>query len=118
MGIVYFVAIALQIIILICFFILCSNVSKIKKSLFVAHKSEPVIRLLLACNKKEAAADLLMKTIANDEVFIVAFDHADKAYRERCQKSLEERYKVYLDALDIKLDYAVVNELISKSKVD
>ena len=88
----------LEIVILVCFFSLCSNVSKIKKQIVQNDDFESKFRFLMKIGEKERAHEILINRIlANNAIFStdVAWDADDKA------KQCFEVYSEELAALGI-----------------
>lgn len=70
MEVVFFISTIIQIVILVCFFMLCSNVSKIKKTLTQQYDFESRFNFLIKIGEKEKAKDLLLeRIITNDNIF-------------------------------------------------
>ena len=59
----------LQIVILICFFILCSNVSKIKKQIVQDTDFESKFKFLMKIGEKDKAREILIDRILANGVF-------------------------------------------------
>ena len=88
----------IEIIILICFFVLCSNVSKIKKTIEQKHDFSAKFDFLINIGEKEKARDLLIKRILNNNgIFSSEVIWSSKEKTEMCFKT----YKDELEAVGI-----------------
>lgn len=75
MEIALIIGAILEIIILICFFILCSNVSKIRKHLIQNDDFEAKFKFLVKMNEKEKAKEILIdRILSNDDIFNIGIN--------------------------------------------
>lgn len=99
----------LELVILVCFFFLCINVSTIKKS--VAPPWRGVFNLYYATGQIEKAKEVLMKAIMNEKEFEKAF-LVNTADKYPMQKLLEGKYKKQLDLVGLTINFEEVNKLM------
>ena len=107
------ISVILSIIILICFFVLCVNVSAIKKSVNVPQPWQASFNLYCGTGQNEKASDVLMKAIMHDSDCARGF-YLNVHDRLDVQKKIEARYGEYLKMVDLTIDFNKVNESISK----
>ena len=70
MEAVFIISTIIQIILIVCFFILCLDVSKIRKRLTRQYDFESRFNFLISIGEKEKAKDLLLeRIITNDNIF-------------------------------------------------
>lgn len=96
----------LQVIILICFFTLCSNVNKIRKR-FEPASSLETFSFILAMEDKEAAKQILIRIILEDTNVINAI-HQDQA---SLNASLG-KYRKAMNQLNIQIDTTLAVETL------
>ena len=88
----------LEIAILICFFVLCSNVSKIKKHL-IQDDFDAKFKFLMLIGEKEKAREILINRIlSNSSIFINETNQSDEGKAKECFNAYGEK----LQALGIK----------------
>lgn len=86
------IAAILEIIILVCFFYLCYNVSRIKKHLVQTNDFETKFKFLMKIGEKERAHEILItRILANNDIF--SEDVADADYKAKLC------FKVYAEEL-------------------
>lgn len=103
----------INIVILICFFGLCSNVSSIKKSISHSNSWNEEFVFYYSVGQIEDAKKILLKAITKDEFFLIAFySYLDN--KKYAQEQIEKRYKKYLDLVDVKIDFNKVDDFLSK----
>lgn len=107
------ISVILSIIILICFFILCINVSAIKKSVNVPQPWQASFSLYCSTGQIEKARDVLLKAIMHDSDCARGF-YLNVPDRLDVQKRIEARYGEYLKIVDLTIDFNKVNDFISK----
>lgn len=99
LQIAFIISAIVEIIILICFFVLCANVGKIKKILEQKQDFNAKFDFLINIGEKEKARDLLIKRILNNNgIFSTEVMWSSKEKSELCFKT----YKEELDAVGIK----------------
>lgn len=106
------VSLIINIVVLICFFILCSNVSKIKHSLSGESSFESSFWFLVSVNEKERAKKLLIDKMMNDANLDQCF-FKDKSMRDLGRRNFEDIYKKYMDSVGgIGIDYTDADKAI------
>lgn len=109
---ILFLSAILNVIMLICFFVLCSNVSKIKKDLVPNDNFGALFILYCSVGEKEKAKKLLLKQITMDKMFDTAF-YSDYN-RVDAQKFIVDKYSGYLKMVDLTIDFDVVDNYLKK----
>lgn len=99
----------LELVILVCFFFLCVNVSTIKKS--VAPPWRGVFNLYYSTGQIEKVKEVLMKTIMNEKEFEKAF-LVNTADKYPMQKAIEGKYKKQLELVGLTINFEEVNKLM------
>lgn len=102
-----------QIITLICFFILCSNVAAIRRNAVSPQNLEASFNLYYSTGQIEKARELLMMSIKNDSEFATAF-YLNSSYKEDAQKHIEKKYGKLLELVELKIDFDKANDFIAK----
>lgn len=108
---IIFLAFVLQLIILICYFVLCSRVGKIKKIFYPEFRHENFC-LLLYLGRKDDATRMLFNAIARNDNFIYAFHTNNGA--DKARAILKENYQAYFDALGLELDFDKIKSQVKK----
>lgn len=103
----------IQVVTLICFFVLCTNVSTIKKEIQAPQPFGAAFNFYLSIGQAEKAKELLIRAIMNEEVFKTAF-FSNRSDKGNAQAYIEKKYKRYFDAIGLKVDFEKVNEFVSK----
>ena len=81
----------LQIVILICFFILCSNVGKIKKHLIQSSDFTSKFKFLMEIGEKEKAREILIdRILANNYIF-------NTETRWTAEEKIQKCYQMYAE---------------------
>lgn len=101
----------LSLVVLICFFSLCSNVSKLKKKFYPSDNFGAYFSMLVAMHQIEEAKKLLMEEISKDSLFERAFYYGGDSSDIR--EKLKKKYEAYLIMVNITLDFNKSDELIS-----
>lgn len=109
---IYVLAAIISLIVLICFFVLVSNVSAIRNTFRINHEDfGPSFNLYLAIGDKKAARDILLDRIKQDECFREAFFYqANVAEPARCR--LIDKYGKQMELVDLTIDFNEVNKYI------
>lgn len=102
----------IELITLICFFVLCANVSTIKKKLSPTSNFGASFNFYCAVGEYERAKELLFDEIRKEEFFDTAF-WSLSSDKEHCQGVIKKRYGKYFETLNINLDFDKVNTFIS-----
>jgi hypothetical protein len=107
------ISLILSIILLICFFVLCINVSAIKKSMNIPRIWQASFNLYYSTGQMEKARGIVMKAMIQDPDFAKAFylNTQDKA---EVQKRIEARYNGFLNLVNLTIDFEKANDFISK----
>lgn len=100
----------IEIIALICFFILCFNISKIRKKLIISDNFPGMFAMYIALGDKEKARKLLYNAISKESEFFASFCNNGNNSTQR--SILKRKYKPYLNALDIEFDFEIVDKFI------
>ncbi len=100
----------LNVIMLICFFVLCSNVSNIKKSILPNNNFRAMFLLYCSVGEKEKAKELLFKEISKDDNFGSAF-YSDYN-RANAQQSIASKYDKFLKMVDVDINFDVVDDYL------
>lgn len=103
----------IQLIILICFFVLCYNVAVLRKNMVSPQNLEASFNLYYSTGQIEKARELLMMYIKNDSEFAAAF-YLNSSYKEDAQKHIEAKYGKLLELVGLKIDMDKVNDFIAK----
>lgn len=112
LGLVYFISAVISLIVLICFFVLVSNVSAIRNTLRVNNEDfGPSFNLYLATGDKKAARDLLLDRIKQEDYFKEAFFFRAHA-AEPARAMLMEKYGKQMELVDLTIDFEEVNKSI------
>lgn len=107
-----YLSVILNVIILICFFVLCSNVSSIKKKICPSENFGATFSMLITGNQIETARKLLFDEISKDELFVRAFYYGGENGNVRTL--LNKKYTPYLEMVGVTLDFGKSDELIKK----
>lgn len=100
-NIIIFAAI-IEIVVLICFFVLCSDVNKIKKHLIQNTDFESKFKFLMSIGEKEKAREILISMIlSNTKIFSLDILGDSETKTKKCF----EIYKEELAALGIENPY-------------
>lgn len=101
----------IQVITLICFFIMCINVSAIKKNIVPHQPWQASFNLYYSTGQIEKAKELLMKAIINESEFATAF-YLNSSYKTDAQKHIEKKYKEYFELVGLSVDFNKANDFI------
>lgn len=107
--IIYLQAI-LELVILICFFLLCHNVSKIKKRFVVDKDINAAFSMYISLGEYEKAKELLFHEIMKQNEYIASFTYNGNNSAQRAV--LKRTFKPYFDALNIDFDFETVDKFI------
>lgn len=110
----FWVMIVINLIVLICFFILCSNVSKMKKVMHPQNSFGAMFNFYYSIGDIDKAKELLFREVLNDE-YLEAALWTKAEYRQRSQKMLEEKYTPYFNKVGITLDFAKAGKFINEA---
>lgn len=99
----------LESVILVCFFVLCINVNKIKKN--VAPPWRGVFNLYYSTGQIEKAREVLMKAIMTEKEFEKAF-YVNTPDKYPMQKAIEGRYKKLLELVGLTINFEEVNKVL------
>ena len=97
-NIIIFIAVVINVIVLICFFVLCSQVSHIRKVLKPRSNTYEELDVLIALGQKEKAKSVLINLILSDNVFDF------ESPTEESIKATVKRYKKYMDEVSLEFD--------------
>lgn len=100
-----------EVIVLICFFVLCSNVSALKQRFVTKRPKTAQFAFFMSLGDKERAREVLYRMIAEDENFNNVF-YSRKQKREQCLKYFIGMYKSYFDALGIELNTEFLDKFL------
>ncbi|MCS2788860.1 hypothetical protein NXW92_14715 [Bacteroides fragilis] len=101
-----------EIITLIFFFVLCRNVSKIKKEIVTNDNLPGMFAMYISLGETDKAKKILYKTISKEPEFIAAFCYNGNNSAQ--QSTLKRKYKPDLEALGLELDFELVNKFIQE----
>ncbi len=97
----------IEIIVLICFFVLCSDVNKIKKYLTQSSDFESKFKFLMSVGEKEKAREILINTmLLNSKIFSLDVPGDADTKGKKCF----EKYSEELAALGIENPFKEENE--------
>lgn len=109
--ILYLLATA-EVITLICFFVLCSNVSSIKQRIggteFTRIKK---IDSFILAGQTDRAKDLLVEMMMYEPEWVFISYYRNEKEMNQSRERLEKKYKAYLDVLNIKLDWGALDKI-------
>lgn len=111
--ILFWISIIINVIVLICFFILCANVAKIKKEAHNVANFEARFNFLYGIGELKEAKKLLLKRVQMMDNASEAF-YCKQDYKKNSRNYIDEKFKVYFDKLDIHIDYDKIDELIEE----
>lgn len=111
--IIIFILVVIQVIALICFFVMCINVAAIKKNSVPAQPWQASFNLYYSTGQIEKAKELVMKAIMSESTFASAF-YLNVSNRIDAQKQIEDKYKEYLNLVDLSFDFNKANDFIGK----
>nr|DAT41421.1 MAG TPA: chitin synthase regulator [Caudoviricetes sp.] len=109
----FWIIVVIDIIVLIAFFILCNNIAKIKKTIYGKSKFESIFNFYVSIGNMKKAEECLFKQILNDEYLDEAF-FSTAEYSEKMRKYFQDRYQVYFDELNLKLDFDKVDRILKQ----
>lgn len=112
-DIIIFISAIVQVITLICFFVLCINVSALRRNFTSPQNLEASFNLYYSTGQIEKAKDLVMTSIKNDSEFATAF-YLNSSHKETAQKLIEDKYGKMLELVGLKIDYDKVNDFITR----
>lgn len=107
------ILLVIQVIALIFFFVMCINVSAIKKNSVPAQPWQASFNLYYSTNQIEKAKELVMKAIMSESAFASAF-YLNVSNRIDAQKQIEDKYKEYLKLVELSFDFNKANDFIGK----
>lgn len=107
------ILLVIQVIALICFFVMCINVSAIKKNSVPAQPWQASFNLYYSTGQIEKAKELVMKAIMSESAFASAF-YFNVADKTDTQKYLEGKYKEYLQLVGLSFDFNKANDFIDR----
>lgn len=109
----FWISVIINVIVLICFFILCSNIAKIKKNIHSMEHFEARFNFLYGVGELVEARKLLLQKIQllenADEAFFCKQD-----YKKNSREYIERKYKPYFDKLEMHIDYNKIDALIEE----
>lgn len=105
------IACIVQVIILICFFVLCARIGRIKR-FYCPELNRASFSLLLYLGRKDDATRMLFEALSKEEDFIFAF-HSNNGV-DKARANLKEKYQNYFDALGIELDFDKIGDIVKK----
>jgi hypothetical protein len=98
MEAVFIISTIIQIILIVCFFILCLDVSKIRKRLTRQYDFESRFNFLISIGEKEKAKEMLLERILTNDII---FDKKMQLTTEARANKAAELYAKELEALGI-----------------
>lgn len=105
----------LNVVTLICFFVLCSNVSALRRNFTSPINLEASFNLYYSTGQIDKARELLMMSIKNDSNFSIAFyETSDSNYKLQAQKYIESKYGKLLELVGLKFDFDKANDIIAR----
>lgn len=107
---VFWLEVILSVVLLICFFKLCLNVSKIRKKFVPNESFNASFSMYLAMGDKENARKLLYEEICKQQEFIIAFYY--NGNNKEARTALKNRFKAHLEALGIDFDFSESDKFI------
>lgn len=106
-------SVAIEVVTLICFYFLCSNVAIIRRNVISPQNLEASFNLYYSTGQTEKARELLMTSIKNDSEFATAF-YQESSYKIEAQKHIERKYGKLLELVGLKIDFDKANDFIAK----
>lgn len=103
----------IEVITLICFYFLCSNVAAIRRNSTSPQNLEATFNLYYSTGQIEKARELLMMSIKNDSEFATAF-YQESSYKVEAQKHIENKYGKLLELVGLRIDFDKANDFITK----
>lgn len=106
----YFISAAISLIVLVCFFVLVSNVNSIRNTFRVNNEDfGPSFNLYLAIGDKKAARELLLDRIKQDDCFKTAFFYR-KDIAESEREILMKKFGKRMALVDLTIDFEEVDK--------
>ena len=113
---IYYLSIALDVIVLICFFVLVGNVSEIKKALNASSKPQlALFTFYLSTGDKAKAREILKGIILSDQVFETAF-YSNIESKKYARELVINKYQALAKEVDFEIDFAKVEEVFNLIK--
>lgn len=109
----FWIALVINIIVLVAFFILCNHVAKLKKGLLVKGDFKAQFNFYYSIGDMDRAKECLFKQIINDEFLNEAF-FTKANYTKEMRGYFLKRYQPYLEMLDLKCDFDKVDDFFAK----
>lgn len=109
--VIFYLGIILELVTLICFFMLCFNVTKIKKQMVVGENIKAAFSMYISLGEYEKAKELLFHEIMKQEEYIASFTYNGNNSSQR--SVLKRTFKPYFDILNIDFDFEIVDRFIT-----
>ncbi|WP_448778995.1 hypothetical protein [Bacteroides congonensis] len=108
--VIIYLGIILNLVTLICFFVLCYNVSKIKKQFVIDKDINAAFSMYISLGEYEKAKELLFHEIMKQNEYIASFIYNGNNSSQRAV--LKRTFKPYFDILNIDFDFETVDKFI------
>lgn len=103
---IFYLSAIVEVVILICFFVLCSNVSSIKRRIGgTEFNRDKKFSSLILTGQTDRAKELLVQMMMFEPEWDFITYYQDEEYMNKSRERLENKYKAHLEVLEIKLDY-------------
>lgn len=100
----------IQLITLICFFVLCANVSKISKSISGKNTFDSMFKMYLSLGETEKAKKLLLNEMKNDDCLQQCFCETD-GLKAGARAKLTGEYAKYIKVLGMDFNFGEVDKI-------
>ena len=113
--VLYVVATAVTLYMVVDFFHLCSDVKKIKRQLLNEEFwFDETFLMYVSSGDIEKARTMLYGKVKADPYFAEAFSSTDKVYTKGAREKIVQQYGKYFAALGIDIDFSKVDDFYSK----
>lgn len=102
----------IQIVVLICFFSLCSTVNSIKSRIGGTETTRmDKFNIYIMMGQIDKAKDILSQMIISESEWEHVFNHKYPALMDKSRKSLQTKYEELLNLVDLKLDFEQLDKI-------
>jgi|GEM_PF-1558094 len=116
---IFYLSAIVEVITLICFFVLCSNVSSIKKRIGGTEFTRMnKFNSFILTGQTDHAKELLVQMMMCEPEWEYIFYSKDKEYMNYSREKLKEKYRNHLDVLNISLNWDALDKIHDEEQED
>lgn len=111
-SLAFWIQTAIELIVFVCFLVLCNNVYKVKKKLIPNDNFNASFSMFLSIGDKESAKKILCEEICKHPAFILVF--RNNGNNSDARRVIEAYFKPHMDALGLSFDFSKSDNFIKE----